>query len=244
MFSKTIIDSDAFLDMPMSSQALYFHLAMRADDDGFINNPKRVMRTVGANQNDLDVLAGKRYILGFESGVIVIKHWKIHNYIQRDRYKPTVYLEEKEMITIKGNKAYTEMDTECIQDVRLGKVSIDKDSIEEDETPKRKRFTPPTIEEAKVYCEEIGIDVDAWYDHFTTSGWRLSNGNAMKDWKASVRTWKRNDDKWGAKNTQSTHNSQPKTVYDGYASPPTKMGNCQKCGEYDGLRNGLCPNCR
>ena len=90
MFAKTIIDSDAFLDMPLSSQALYFHLAMRADDDGFINNPKKLQRMVGCGEDDLKLLMVKKFILVFESGVIVIKHWKIHNYIRSDRYKPCI----------------------------------------------------------------------------------------------------------------------------------------------------------
>ena len=107
MFAKTIIDSDAFLDMPLSSQALYFHLSMRADDDGFINNPKKIQRMVGCGDDDLKLLMAKKFILVFESGVIVIKHWKIHNYIRNDRYKPTLYQEEKAMLTDKESKAYT-----------------------------------------------------------------------------------------------------------------------------------------
>ena len=95
MFAKTIIDSDAFLDMPLSTQALYFHLSMRADDDGFINNPKKIQRMIGACDDDLKVLIVKRFIIPFESGIVVIKHWKIHNYIRNDRYKETVYQEEK-----------------------------------------------------------------------------------------------------------------------------------------------------
>lgn len=107
MFAKTIIDSDAFLDMPLSAQALYFHLSMRADDDGFVNNPKKIQRMVGASDDDGKLLAMKRFILNFESGVIVIKHWKIHNYIRNDRYKETVYQAEKSMLVEKENKAYT-----------------------------------------------------------------------------------------------------------------------------------------
>ena len=91
MFAKTIIDSDAFLDMPLSAQALYFHLSMRADDDGFINNPKKIQRVIGGSDDDLKLLIAKRFLLPFESGVVVIKHWKIHNFIRTDRYKPTVY---------------------------------------------------------------------------------------------------------------------------------------------------------
>nr|WP_242690646.1 DNA replication protein [Enterococcus faecalis] len=107
MFAKTIIDSDAFLDMPLSTQSLYFHLSMRADDDGFINNPKKIQRMVGCGDDDLKLLIAKRFILVFDSGVIVIKHWKIHNYIRNDRYKPTLYQEEKAELVEKNSKAYT-----------------------------------------------------------------------------------------------------------------------------------------
>ena len=107
MFAKTIIDSDAFLDMPLSTQSLYFHLSMRADDDGFINNPKKIQRMVGCGDDDLKLLMAKRFILVFDSGVIVIKHWKIHNYIRNDRYKPTLYQEEKAELVEKNSKAYT-----------------------------------------------------------------------------------------------------------------------------------------
>lgn len=143
MFAKTIIDSDAFLDMPLSAQALYFHLSMRADDDGFVNNPKKIQRMVGASDDDCKLLILKRFILTFESGVIVIKHWKIHNYIQKDRYKETVYLKEKSELAIDENNSYTEriqnvskLDTQ----VSIGKdrVSIDKDSIDKKENIKEK----------------------------------------------------------------------------------------------------------
>lgn len=146
MFAKTIIDSDAFLDMPLSTQALYFHLSMRADDDGFINNPRKIQRMIGASGDDLKLLLAKSFLIPFDSGIVVIKHWRIHNYIQKDRYKETVYLEEKKQLGIKENKAYTldknETDTQCIHDgysletqVRLGKDSIDKDSIDKSNIP-------------------------------------------------------------------------------------------------------------
>lgn len=135
MFAKTIIDSDAFLDMPLSTQALYFHLSMRADDDGFLNNAKKIQRTIGANDDDFKILLGKNFIIPFEDGVCVVKHWLIHNYIQKDRYKETVYTEHKEKLSIKNNNVYT-MDTECIHDVssleaqvRLGKVSLVKSKV-------------------------------------------------------------------------------------------------------------------
>lgn len=108
MFTQKIIDSDAFLDMPLSAQALYFHLNMRADDDGFVNNPKRVVKLISASDDDLKILLLKRFIIGFDSGVIVIKHWRMHNTIKNDRYHPTDYQEEFAMLGIKSNKAYTD----------------------------------------------------------------------------------------------------------------------------------------
>nr|DAO83999.1 MAG TPA: replisome organizer [Caudoviricetes sp.] len=146
MFSKTIIDSDAFLDMPLSTQALYFHLSMRADDDGFINNPKKIQRMVGCNQDDITLLIAKRFVIPFESGVCVIKHWRIHNYIRTDRYKETPYQEEKGQLILKDNNSYTlsnEMTTigipsgipdgvqngyQCETQVRLGKDRLGKDN--------------------------------------------------------------------------------------------------------------------
>ena len=139
MFAKTIVDSDQFLDMPLSTQALYFHLSMRADDEGFINNPKKVLRMTGASGDDFKLLIAKRFIIEFESGVVVIKHWRIHNYIQKDRFKRTMYQEEKSLLKVKDNKSYT-LDTTCIQNVssletqvRLGKDRLDNNMSISDE---------------------------------------------------------------------------------------------------------------
>ena len=107
MFAKTIIDSDAFLDMPLSTQALYFHLSMRADDEGFINNPKKIQRMTGCSDDDLKLLCAKNFIIPFESGVVVIKHWRIHNYIRADRLVATKYKEERDLLEVKDNGAYT-----------------------------------------------------------------------------------------------------------------------------------------
>jgi hypothetical protein len=109
MFSPKITSSDAFLDMPISSQLLYFHLGMDADDDGFVN-PKRIMRIIGVGDDDLKILLAKRFVLLFESGVIVIKHWKINNLIRKDWHHNTVYIEEKAQLQTKDNGAYTEKD--------------------------------------------------------------------------------------------------------------------------------------
>ena len=147
MFAKAIIDSDAFLDMPLSAQALYFHLGMRADDDGFVNSPKKIMRLVSCSDDDMKLLIAKNFIIPFDSGIVVIKHWRIHNYIQKDRYHETNYLDEKAMLTTKENGSYSLLDTPCIQDVsevdtevRLGKSKsknrLGKDSQDDIVHPK------------------------------------------------------------------------------------------------------------
>ena len=119
MFNMKIVDSDAFLDMPLSTQCLYFHLNMRADDDGFVGNPKKIMRIIGASEDDLKLLIAKRFILTFENGVIVIKHWRIHNTLSGGRYHETVYLDEKESLLLKENKSYSFSSGEKIDDSRL-----------------------------------------------------------------------------------------------------------------------------
>lgn len=140
MFAKSIIDSDAFLDMPISARLLYYDLAMRADDDGFNNSPKKIMKIIGASEDDLRILAARKFIIPFENGVVVIKHWRIHNYIRKDTYKETNYKEEKEMLFLDENNAYSLSETHSLQSrdepvdepltqVRLGKDSIGKDSI-------------------------------------------------------------------------------------------------------------------
>lgn len=207
MFTKKITESDAFLDMPSSTQMLYFHFSMNADDDGFVNNPKKIQKMCGASDDDFKLLIVKSFIILFDSGIIVIKHWKMHNYIQADRYRPTDYVEEKSMLGIESNKAYTldvsKMDTECIQNGyigkdSIGKVSIDKNSIDKDSKgesvrgEKAKRFYPPTLDEVKQYCEERKNNIDpmAFIDFYSSKGWMIGK-NRMKDWKAAVRTWER-----------------------------------------------------
>lgn len=209
MFAKTIVTSDAFLDMPASTRCLYFLLGMVADDDGFVNNPKSIMRQAGSTVDDMNLLIAKRFILTFNSGVVVIKHWCIHNTIQKDRYKETKYLEEKSTLMLDDNKAYTEAETdvypECIQavsnpdtQVRLGKDRLSQDSvgevIEEAEPPTRKRFVPPTVDEVRDYCYDRGNSVDPqrFVDYYTSNGWMVGK-NKMKDWKAAVRTWEQKD---------------------------------------------------
>ena len=116
MFSKKIVDVDSFLDMPATARLLYYDLAMRADDDGFVGSPRGIMRLTGATNDDMNILLMRGFVLTFETGVIVIRHWRLHNYIQKDRYKPTEYTKEKARLSIDESGAY-EMDTECIQPV-------------------------------------------------------------------------------------------------------------------------------
>lgn len=184
MFAKTIIDSDAFLDMPHSTQLLYFHLSMRADDDGFINNPKNIMRMIGCKDDDLKILVTKKFIIPFDSGVVVIKHWKIHNYIAKDRYKETKYKDEKALLQLDENNSYTT----CIQPVykletqdRLGKDRLGKDNIKRN----------PTLEEIQNYIKEKDLKVDAqdFFDYFEEGNWIDSKGNKVKNWKQKLLTW-------------------------------------------------------
>jgi hypothetical protein len=211
MFAKTIIDSDAFLDMPPSTQVLYFHLAMRADDDGFINNPKTIMRIVGAKDDDIKLLVAKRFIIPFDSGVVVIKHWRIHNYIQKDRYTETKYIEEKNQLIINKKNGYSlkqigllddENDNVYILDTqdrlgkdRLGKDRLGKDRLElERDKNKATRFIKPTIDEIKTFLndQEYETDIDRYADRFynfyESKGWKVGK-EKMKDWKAAIRGW-------------------------------------------------------
>lgn len=144
MFSLKIVDTDAFLEMPQSSQLLYFHLAMRADDDGFIANPRRIMRMLGSSDDDYKVLLAKRFLLNFESGVCVIKHWLIHNLVRGDRYTGTQYIKEKQMLMVDDKtKKYSLVDkglndgntndipngNQMAPQVRLGKVRKGKNIL-------------------------------------------------------------------------------------------------------------------
>lgn len=211
MFAKTIIDSDAFLDMPLSTQCLYFHLSMRADDDGFVNNPKKIQKMLGASEDDLKLLMAKSFILLFDTGVIVIKHWRINNYIRNDRYHETAYQDEKSLLSLKENNAYTlnsdnvgipcgnqtvyQMETE----VSIGKDSIDKSNKERGTS---RNFVPPSLSEVKAYCQERnnGINPEQFIDFYESKGWFVGK-NKMKDWKAAVRNWEqRRKEERGEKN--------------------------------------------
>ena len=222
MFTKKIVDSDAFLDMPLSTQSLYFHLNMRADDDGFINNPKKIQRMIGASEDDLKLLVAKRFVICFENGVIVIKHWRMHNTLRKDRYNPTTYQEQLSMLEIKDNSSYTEKVLEIPMattwqpngnqmepQYSIGKYSIDKDSIDmadsdEPEQPTPKKTKPVkhkygeynnvllTDEEMEKLKSEYS-DVDERIERL--SSYVASTGKSYKSHYATIRNWARNDKK-------------------------------------------------
>lgn len=170
MFAKSIVLSDAFLDMPMSARCLYFTLGMLADDDGFIGNPKSIMRQCGASQDDMIILLQKRYLLSFETGVIVIKHWRMNNFLRNDRYKETTYLEEKATLTIDKKGSYTEIDEVGIpggnQVVYPGKDSIGKNI-----------YVSPEVD-----TEEIDKNFEIIYNHYPKKGTKASAKESYKKW--------------------------------------------------------------
>lgn len=222
MFTQKIIDSDAFLDMPLSTQALYFHLNMRADDDGFINNPKRIQRTIGASEDDLKLLIAKRFVICFENGVIVIKHWRMHNTLRKDRYNPTHYQEQLAMLEVKGNNAYTEK--ECGNHLAttwqpsgnhlepqysIDKYSVDKSSLVEESMPDSDEPEPPAPDKKPVkhkYGEYQNVlltddelqKLKTEYSDYqqrieNLSSYVASTGKRYKSHYATIRNWARKD---------------------------------------------------
>ena len=196
MFAKTIIDSDAFIDMPVTARLLYYDLSMRADDDGFVNSPKKIMRMIGASQDDLSILILRKFIIPFDNGIVVIKHWRIHNYIRKDTYNKTPYTDEMAMLELDENKAYkliNDNESTCrgrVVDVQSTQVRLGKDSIGNSTKPTR--FVAPTIDQVKEYCKERNNNVDAerFVDFYESKGWMVGK-NKMKSWKACVRTWEK-----------------------------------------------------
>ena len=220
MFSKTIIDSDAFLDMPLTTQALYFHLSMRADDEGFVNNPKKIQRMLGCTDDDSRLLIAKQFLLPFDSGVVVVKHWRIHNYIQRDRGKETMYKAERKMLTVNDDKSYrldtnciqnddgmypnciqsvSKMDTNCIQNVsnldtqdRIGKDRIGKDRIERDMRHKYGAYKNVLLTDDEF--KKLQNEYPDWEQRIERlSEYMASTGKSYKSHLATIRAWARRD---------------------------------------------------
>jgi len=158
MFAKSIIDTDFFLEMPATSQLLYFHLSLRADDDGFIASPKRILRMIGASEDDFRLLIAKQYIIPFDSGVCVIRHWRIHNIIRSDRYQSTIYTQEKAMLIEDDNKSYElahpNVIPNVIPTVNPVKVSLGKDSLGKDSKVKDSNTYSEVCNEIIAYLNE------------------------------------------------------------------------------------------
>lgn len=168
MFDKTIVDSDDFLEMPMSSQVLYFHLNMRADDDGFVNNWKSIMKLIGAKEDDLKILIAKQFIIPFQSGVLVIKHWKIHNYIRKDTYNETKYQDEKSLLITNESKEYEFKDEKkSLVDDPLTQYSIDKNRIDKISIDKNIYSRDVNVVEKKEIIDYLNLKLGTKYKYTT-----------------------------------------------------------------------------
>lgn len=235
MFSKTIIDSDAFLDMPLSTQSLYFHLSMRADDDGFLNNVKKIQRMIGASGDDLKILFAKKFLLAFPDGVCVVKHWRMHNYIAKDRYKPTNYERHKMDLIVNENGSYSQKSkenqhviqdndglyTDCIQDDdglmtqnRLDKNRLDKNSSAAE--PRFESAKPTKIDinfscnqKHKDLAQELNLAIDLERDKFVDYYLNKTNKKFL-DWDAAFRNWLRKAAEF-AKTAKTSNRACPPT---------------------------------
>lgn len=201
MFSMDIVNTDAFLDLPISSQALYFHLGMRTDDRGYVANARTIIKMTGSSLGDLETLINKKFVLFREGNLILIKHFKINNYIQKDRFKETNYIEDLKTLFFDENGSYTETPTDkpCIQSVsssvykvdtqdKISKVKLSKDTTRDRACTHEEAL--PTCEQVVKFCEENKLNVNpkAFFNFYEATGWKV-NGNSISNWKALVRTW-------------------------------------------------------
>lgn len=182
MFAKSVVMSDAFLDMPMSARCLYFTLSMYADDDGFVSNPKSVMRQCGAKPKDLSVLREKRYVLMFDSGVLAIKHWLMNNYIQKDRYKPTTYIEELKTLTTDKKGAYIEYSK-----------SVTDDTANDEDRGGLGEYENVYLTDSEI--EELRKINPMWMDYvFQLSAYMKSTGKTYDNHYATLVRWIERDE--------------------------------------------------
>ena len=195
MLTRKVTDDDHFMSLSASAQALYLHLSMSADDDGFCNQVALCMFKAHASVGDLESLLTLRYLYQFESGVIVIKHWRMANALRKDRYTPTVWQKEFSMLRLKDNGSYTLGEDGCqmvAKRVPDGCPNINKDKLSKVNSVSATHH--PTLDEVKAYCNERNnrVDPERFIDYYTSNGWKVGK-NPMKDWKAAVRTWERSD---------------------------------------------------
>lgn len=210
MFSKAVVDTDRFLNLPLTTQALYFHLGMQADDDGFVANPKKIIRMIGCSEGDFTILIEAGFLIPFpETGVVVITHWKVNNYLRSDRYAETLHTVEKSRLQTLTNKIYSLGIPDGIPDgtplgipdgipvVDADKYSIDKSIILGEKSPKPPKkssvFVPPTLGDITEYCQnrKSPVDPQQFLDYYESSGW-MRGKTKIKDWKACIRTWEKN----------------------------------------------------
>ena len=199
MFALQVIDTDKFMDMPLSAQALYFHLGMHGDDDGFVGSPRKIARSAGCNDDDLRLLAAKGYIIPFESGVVVITDWGINNTLKNDRYHATIYTAEKSLLITDCNGRLalgTSLEPTWHQNGANLEPEHNVTELNKGDkaaTPPRTRFIPPSLEEVQAYCAERKNTVDAerFFDFYSANGWVQGKGKPIRDWRAAVRTWER-----------------------------------------------------
>ena len=197
MFTKKVTDDDSFMELSASAQALYLHLSMSADDDGFCNQVNLSMFKAHASVQDLEALLEKRYLIQFDTGVIVIRHWRMANALRKDRYTPTVFKEELSNLDVLETGVYDWLPNGCQMVAnRLPQDRLGKDRLEEDKKEEKKsgRFTPPSLEDVTAYINEKGIvlDPEAFIDFYTSKGWKVGS-STMKDWQAAARNWARRD---------------------------------------------------
>ena len=228
MMTKKVTDDDHFLSLSSSAQALYLHLSMNADDDGFCNQVTASMFKAHASVQDLEALLEKRYVYQFENGVIVIKHWRMANALRKDRYTPTAFQNELAMLRLEDNGAYTWQPSgnqlatkrqpngnQLATENRLEKDRLEK--INNNKGPTAERFAPPSVEQVRDYVREKGLNVDPdhFVDYYTARGWKLGKGQAMKDWQAAARTWdKLAKERKAEKGEEIISNSDPAQMFD------------------------------
>lgn len=223
MFSLQVVDTDKFMDMPTSAQALYFHFGMHGDDDGFVASPRKIARAAGCNDDDMRLLAEKGFIIPFDSGVVVITDWRINNTLQNDRYHETVYRGEKALLKLEKSGKYSadsKLYPPCIQngsvmesEPNLTKPNITKPSVTEQNKTnemeesrccftgnqkENQKFVPPTLEEVRSYCNDnnFSFSPEKFFDYYQAKGWTIS-GSVMFDWKAVARMWERKEEQNG-----------------------------------------------
>lgn len=251
MFTQKIVDSDAFLDMPLTTQALYFHLNMRADDDGFVNNPKKIQRMICASDDDLKLLIAKRFLLAFENGVVVIKHWRMHNLLRKDRYNPTQYQEYMEQLLLKDNGSYTETcgipmilepdnqtattwqpeDNQMATQDRIGKDRIGKDRIDYEAIKNTFNSLCPSLPSVKTMSEARKKAIRARLNSYTIEDMT----EAFKKAEASDFLKGKNNRNWQANFDWILKDANMAKILDGNYDNKEKAVSNQDMNDLDGF---------